>query len=97
MVEEIVREHFTALDTSGSVAEGGTGSQRDAAENDLKVHVNLWELEDGLNHTDQMLEGCWYIASVISPVALMVVSDARERTRAALRRVQEAINAESEA
>ena len=58
MVQEIVREHFTALDTSGSVEEGGFGSQRDAAENDLnKKHLHLWELEGDLNDTEYMLDG----------------------------------------
>jgi hypothetical protein len=96
LVEEIVREHFDALDTSGSVEEGGFGSQREAAEGDLKKHLDLWELEGALNDTDQLLEGFWHVAQVVNPVALIAVSDARERVRAALERVQEFIRAESE-
>ena len=95
LVEEIVREYFVALDTSGSVEEGGSGSQRELTEDDLKNELDLWELEDAFNDTDKLLEGFWHTAFVVNPVATMVVNDCRERTRSALARVHEFINAES--
>ena len=89
MVEEIVRENFTALDTSGSYAEGGTGSRRDMAEEALKS-LDLDELEGELRRLDTVLEGFWHITeSMGSLVAMAVVSDARERAWAALERVQQ--------
>jgi hypothetical protein len=50
LVEELLSEHF-ALDDSGSTEEGGFGSQREAARNDLIRHVrNAWRLENDLNN-----------------------------------------------
>ena len=95
LVEEIVREYFDALDTSGSVEESGSCSQRELTEDDLKNELDLWELEDAFNDTDKLLKGFWHTAFVVNPVATMVVNDCRERTRAALARVHEFINAES--
>jgi hypothetical protein len=89
MVEEIVRENFTALDTAGSYEEGGVGSRRDMAEDDLKS-VDLDELEGSFEQIDKVLEGVWYIAeSMGNHVLMMVVNDSRERSRIALERVQE--------
>jgi hypothetical protein len=89
MVEEIVRENFTALDTSDSYAEGGDGSRRDVAEDDLK-DLDLDQLEGEFRRLGTVLEGFWYIAEAMdSVVGMMVVTDARERARAALERVQE--------
>ena len=89
MVEEIVRANFTALDTSDSYAEGGDGLRRDMAEDDLKS-LDLDELEGEFRRLDTVLEGFWYIAeSMPSPVALVLVSDARDKAQAALERVQE--------
>jgi hypothetical protein len=83
MVGEIVRENFTALDTSGE------WSRRDAVEDDHKDHMDLGEFEAAFKQADKFLEGIWYIAESTNPVAVMVVSDARQRTRNALERVQE--------
>jgi hypothetical protein len=59
-----------------------------AAEYDLKEDLDLDELEASFRQADRLLEGFWYIAEDY-PVLMMVVSDARERTRNALERVQE--------
>jgi hypothetical protein len=89
MVEEIVRENFTALDTGDSYAEGGLGSRRNLAEDDLKT-LDLDQLEGEFRRLDTVLEGFWFIAEAMgSPVGMMVVADARERAQAALERVQE--------
>ena len=90
MVEEIVRENFTALDTSGSFKEGGEGSRRDMAEYDLKDYMDLDELERAFGQGDTVLEGVWYIAeAATNPVLMMMVNDSRERARAALGRIRE--------
>ena len=89
MVEEIVRENFTALDTFGSYADGGEGSRRDMAEEALK-DLDLDELEGDFRRLDTVLEAFWHITDAMgSPVGMMVVTDARERARNALERVQE--------
>lgn len=90
MVEEIVRENFTALDTAGSFEEGGDGSQRDMVEGDLKDHMDLDELEAAFRQVDIILEGVWYIAEgTNNPVLMMIVTDSRTRARAALGRIRE--------
>ena len=90
MVEEVVRENFTALDTAESFAAGGSGSQRDMVESDLKEYMDLDELERAFRQGDTLLKGVWFIAEAFSnAVFMMVVSDARERARTALRRIEE--------
>ena len=79
LVEEILREHFTALHPL----------QREAAEADLADEMDLDELEAALRQADKLLEGFWHIAEAANPVAHMMVNDTRERTRAALERVHE--------
>jgi hypothetical protein len=89
MVEEMVRENFDALDTSGS-EEGGRGSQREAVEATLKESLDLDELEAGFKQADELLEGFWQIGHAVDNTVLqIVIGDARERERDALERVQE--------
>jgi hypothetical protein len=89
LVEEIVRGYFGALDTSGSLEGGGMGSQRDAVEGDLKS-LTREELYFALTDTDRFLESVYDIAEQTNVVATAVISDAHNRVKAALERVERA-------
>ena len=89
VVEEIVRDFFDALDTSDSVEEGGMGSQREAVEYDLGK-LSPEELCDALKQTERFLYHLWDVAGEMNYVATAVVSDAHNRAKAALERVEEA-------
>ena len=89
--EEVVRRYFDALDTSESVEEGGMGSEREAVEGDLK-ELTLEELHDKIRETKSLLERFYDVAEDgRNWFATGVLADARNRTLAALERVEEAM------
>ncbi len=87
LVEEIVREILGALHTSDSEAEGGFGSQREAVEGDLK-RLDPEELGRQFSDAARVLEGFVNAAEGINVVTLAVLSDCRNRVRAAHRRAK---------
>jgi hypothetical protein len=90
LVEDIVRDIFTALDTDDSIEEGGFGSQREVAEDDLKG-LSREELLSDIEQTERFLSTVWTIAAELDNlVAMTAVADAQQRVEAALERVKEA-------
>lgn len=88
-MEGIVRDFFGALDTSDSAEEGSMGSQRDAVEGDLKGLMQE-ELYFARTDTDRFLESVYDIAEQTNWVATAVISDAHNKVKAALERVERA-------
>jgi hypothetical protein len=90
LVEDIVRGIFTALDTEDSTEDGGFGSQREVAEDDLKG-LSREELVSDIEQTERFLSTVWTIAAELDNlVAMTAVADAQQRVEAALERVKEA-------
>ena len=85
VVEDIVREIFTALDTSDSAEDGGRGSQREAIEEMLK-QLSPEELADQLRAATVIVEGFVEAADGMNWAVLTALSDCRERVREAHRR-----------
>ena len=89
LAEEVVRGFFDALYTSDSVEEGGMGSQRELLEGDLK-DLSPEEFYDALKQTEYVLYHLWDLVGEMNHFGAVVLCDAQNRTRAALRRVEEA-------
>ena len=90
LVEDIVRGIFTALDTEDNTEDGGFGSQREVAEDDLKG-LSREELVSDIEQTERFLSTVWTIAAELDNlVAMTAVADAQQRVEAALERVKEA-------
>ena len=87
LVEEVVREIFTALDTSDSAEEGGRGSQREAIEEMLK-QLSPEELADQLRAATVIVEGFDEAAQGMNVVMVTALSDCRERVCEAHRRAK---------
>ena len=87
VVEEIVREIFTALDTSDSAEDGGRGSQREAIEEMLK-QLSPEELADQLRAATVIVEGFVEAADGMNWAVLTALSDCRERVREAHRQAK---------
>ena len=89
LVERIMREYFDALDTSDSTEEGGYGSQREMIEGDLK-RLGPEEFYRSLKETDRVIYRLWPLVEEMNWVGMAVLSDAQQRTRSALRLLEEA-------
>ena len=77
VVAEILDDVFE-LDTSGSKAEGGFGSERDAVEYDWN-NLTPEELVSQLKQAEKVIEGFCSVAGDISPVLLTLLSDTQKR------------------
>jgi hypothetical protein len=80
----LMHDVFDHLDTSGSVAEGESGSQRDFAEAALKS-MSPEGLAAERRTPAPLVEGFFVAVEGVGPAALMVMNDCRERVQRALR------------
>ena len=89
VVAEILDDIFD-LDTSGSEAEGGFGSEREAVEyswKDLSPEGMVAELRQAV----KIIEGFCVAAEDISPVLVTLMSDVQKRARRALQIAERAL------
>jgi hypothetical protein len=66
------------------------GEHRDVFAAALERHYSPGELEAELRTTEQLVEGFCAAVEGVGPVALLVMSDCRERVRAALSKAKQA-------
>jgi hypothetical protein len=87
VVARILEEVFE-LDTSGSEAEGGFGSEREGVEYDW-LKLTPEELVSELDKAENIIDGFASTAEDISPVLLTFLSDAQKRAGRALQIAEE--------
>ena len=83
VVAEILDEIFE-LDTSGSEAEGGFGSEREAVEVTWNEYLTPEQMVAELKQAAGIIEGFLVAAEDISPVLVTLLSDTQKRARRAL-------------
>ena len=90
VVAEILDDIFD-LDTSGSVSEGGFGSERESVEITWNEYLTPEQMVAELRQAVKIIEGFCVAAEDISPVLVTLMSDVQKRARRALQIAERAL------